>query len=249
MLEEKLRTLASPHSLGMRERLVVALDTTNAQAAREIVSRIGDAAGIYKVGLQIFTEEGPGLVRELVGSGRRVFLDLKLHDIPNTVSHAVKSAVGLGVHMLTVHAGAGRDVLRAAVNAAGGVKILAVTVLTSLKDADIHETGIPASVSAQVLRLASLAEEIGCAGVVTSPRETSQIRKVLGQKLLIVNPGIRTAGAGKDDQERTSTPAEAIRAGASHIVVGRPITKAEDPAKVAREIVIEMERAWGSNPM
>src|SRR5215471_9867952 len=150
MPAEKIATLASPHSLEMRERLIVALDTPSAQAAREIVSRIGDAAGIYKVGLQLFTAEGPGLVRELVSSGHRVFLDLKLHDIPNTVSHAVKSAVGLGVHMLTVHAGGGTDVLRAAVDAAGpNLAILAVTVLTSLSDRDIQETGIPVPVSDQ----------------------------------------------------------------------------------------------------
>ena len=244
MPAEKIATVASPHPLEMGGRLILALDTATAQAAREIVSRIGDAAGIYKVGLQLFTAEGPALVRELVGSGRKVFLDLKLHDIPNTVGHAVKSAVGLGVHMLTVHAGAGRDVLRAAVDAAGpGLDLLAVTVLTSLSDDDIHETGIPASISDQVLRLASLAQEIGCAGVVTSPRETAHLRKTLGQKLLIVNPGVRPAGAGKDDQARTAAPGEAIRDGASHIVVGRPITKAQDPARAAREIVLEMQRA------
>jgi len=238
--------VASPHALAMRERLIVALDMPDARTVREIVSRVGDAAGVYKVGLQLFTAEGPELVRELVGSGRKVFLDLKLHDIPNTVSHAVKSAVGLGVHMLTVHAGGGTDVLRAAVDAAGSrLAILAVTVLTSLNDDDIHETGIPASVSDQVLRLASLAQKIGCAGVVTSPCETASVRKALGESLLIVNPGVRPAGAGKDDQERTATPAEAIRAGASHIVVGRPITRVQDPARAAREIVLEMERASG----
>ena len=224
----------------------MALDTPNAQAARDIISRLGNAADTYKVGLQLFTAEGPGLVRELVSSGHRVFLDLKLHDIPNTVSHAVKSAVGLGVHMLTVHAGGGTDVLRAAVDAAGpNLAILAVTVLTSLSDRDIQETGIPVPVSDQVLRLASLALQTGCAGVVTSPRETANVRKLLGSNLLIVNPGVRPSGAGKDDQERTATPAEAIRAGASYIVVGRPITKAQDPAKAAREIVLEMERASG----
>jgi len=244
MSAENLSTAASPPALAMRERLIVALDTPNAQAAREIVSAIGDGAGVYKVGLQLFTAEGPALVRDLTGSGRKVFLDLKLHDIPNTVGRAVKSAAGLGVRMLTVHAGGGTDVLRAAVEAAGShLAILAVTILTSLNDDDIHETGIPASVPDQVLRLASMAQKTGCAGVVTSPRETVSVRKVLGESLLIVNPGIRPAGVGKDDQARTATPAEAIRAGASHIVVGRPITKAQDPAKAAREIVLEMERA------
>jgi orotidine-5'-phosphate decarboxylase len=246
MPAERIATVASPSSLAMRERLIVALDTPNAQAARDIISQLGTAAETYKVGLQLFTAEGPGLVRELVSSGHRVFLDLKLHDIPNTVSHAVKSAVGLGVHLLTVHAGGGTDVLRAAVDAAGpNLAILAVTVLTSLSDRDIQETGIPVSVSDQVLRLASLAQQTGCAGVVTSPRETANVRKLLGSNRLIVNPGVRPSGAGKDDQERTATPAEAIRAGASYIVVGRPITKAQDPAKAAREIVLEMERASG----
>ena len=231
----------------MRERLIVALDVPNAQAARELVSRIGDAAGVYKIGLQLFTAEGPGLVRELVNSGRKVFLDLKLHDIPNTVSHAVKSAVGFGVSMLTVHASGGTDVLRAAVEAADQrLAILAVTVLTSFDDEDLREIGVPDPLADQVLHLASLAQSAGCAGVVTSPRETALVRKSLGQGLVIVNPGIRPAGAGKDDQERTATPAQAILAGATHIVVGRPITQAEDPARAAGNIVQEMERARSS---
>ena len=231
----------------MRERLIVALDVPNAQAARELVSRIGDAAGVYKIGLQLFTAEGPGLVRELVNSGRKVFLDLKLHDIPNTVSHAVKSAVGLGVSMLTVHASGGTDVLRAAVEAADQrLAILAVTVLTSFNDEDLREIGVPGPLADQVLCLASLAQSAGCAGVVTSPRETALVRNSLGQGLVIVNPGIRPAGAGKDDQERTATPAQAILAGATHIVVGRPITQAEDPARAVRNIVQEMERARSS---
>jgi orotidine-5'-phosphate decarboxylase len=234
-------------SIKMRERLIVALDVQNAQAARDLVSRIGDAAGIYKVGLQLFTAEGPDLVRELVGSGRKVFLDLKLHDIPNTVSHAVKSAVGLGVSMLTVHASGGADVLRAAVEAADQrLAILAVTVLTSFKAEDLHGIGVSADIADQVLRLTSLAQRAGCAGVVTSPRETSLVRKSMGQGPVIVNPGIRPAGEAKNDQERTATPAQAILAGATHIVVGRPITRAEDPAKAAGSIVLEMEQAQNS---
>ncbi len=233
-----------PASIGARERLVVALDVSRADTARELVDRIGEAAGVYKIGLQLFTAEGPRLVQELVGSGRKVFLDLKLHDIPNTVSHAVKSAAAFGVSMLTVHAAGGSDALRAAVQAADGrLSLLAVTVLTSFSDSDLFEIGVRDTTGDQVLRLAALAQETGCAGIVTSPRETALVRKSFGPGLIIVNPGVRPAGASKDDQERTATPAEAIRAGASYIVVGRPITKADDPAKAARQIVLEMEQA------
>lgn len=239
-----LEKTVSARPLAVRERLIVALDVSTAQAARELVSRIGDNAGMYKVGLQLFVAEGPRLVRELVDGGRKVFLDLKLHDIPNTVGHAVKSAVDSGACLLTVHASAGRDSLRAAVDAAAGrLAILGVTVLTSFDDQDLRETGVPTDVAKQVAHLASLAKAEGCAGVVTSPRETALARKLLGPEMAIVNPGIRPAGSGKDDQERTATPAEAILAGASHIVVGRPITKAEDPARAAAEIVLEMEQA------
>lgn len=233
-----------PASISAQKRLIVALDVSRADAARALVDRIGEAAGLYKVGLQLFTAEGPRLVEELVGSGHRVFLDLKLHDIPNTVSHAVKSAVGLGVSMLTVHAAGGSDMLKAAVEAADRrLTLLAVTVLTSFSDDDLRETGIPSTTGEQVVRLAGLAQSAGCPGIVTSPRETALVRRSLGSDLVIVNPGVRPGGAGKDDQERTATPAEAIRAGASYIVVGRPITKADDPAKAAHDIVLEMERA------
>jgi orotidine-5'-phosphate decarboxylase len=239
--------VVSPVSAAMRERLIVALDVPSAQAARQLVSSIGEAAGYYKVGLQLFTSEGPGLVRELVGSGLRIFLDLKFHDIPNTVGHAVKSAADLGVSMLTVHASAGGDVLRAAVEAAGRrVAIVGVTVLTSFGDEDLVEIGVPRTTPDQVLQLAALAHQIGCDGVVTSPRETPLVRRSLGQSLMIVNPGIRPGGIGKDDQERTATPGEAVRAGASHIVVGRPITQAKDPASAAHNIVLEMEQARSS---
>jgi orotidine-5'-phosphate decarboxylase len=244
MSGEILAVVSSSGAMKARERLIVALDVPQADAARKLVDRIGDAAGVYKIGLQLFTAEGPRLVEELAGSGRKVFLDLKLHDIPNTVSHAVKSAAGLGASMLTVHAAAGSDVLRAAVEAADRrLTLLAVTVLTSFSDNDVREVGIPATVADQALRLAALAQDSGCGGVVTSPRETALVRKALGSSLVIVNPGIRPAGSGQDDQERTATPGEAIRAGASYIVVGRPITQANDPAKAAESIVLGMEQA------
>ncbi|HLW52575.1 MAG TPA: orotidine-5'-phosphate decarboxylase [Candidatus Angelobacter sp.] len=233
----------------MRYRLIVALDVPTAAAARGVVTRIGNAAGAYKVGLQLFTAEGPDFVRELVASGRKVFLDLKLHDIPNTVAHAAKAASQLGVSMLTVHAAGSREMLRAAVEAAGSTSILAVTVLTSFKQDDLHEIGIPAQLPDQVLRMASLARDCGCAGVVSSARETAMLRQSMGEGLLIVNPGIRPAGAGLDDQERVATPAAAIAAGASHIVVGRPITQADDPARAAEKIVQEMEQSQSSRPV
>lgn len=224
-----------------RHSLIVALDVSSASAARNLVARIGDQAGMYKVGLQLFTAEGPDFVRELVGSGRRIFLDLKFHDIPTTVALAAKSASRLGVSMLTVHASGGSEMLRAAVEQAGETAILAVTVLTSFSESDLYETGVPAALPDQVLRMASLGKEAGCRGVVCSPRETALVRRSLGEDLLIVNPGIRPAGAGLDDQERVATPAAAIAAGATHIVVGRPITQADDPAKAAEKIVLEMQ--------
>jgi orotidine-5'-phosphate decarboxylase len=228
----------------MRERLIVALDVSNAAAAQALVQRIGDAAGIYKVGLQLFTAEGPSLVRELVHSGRQVFLDLKLHDIPNTVSHAVKSAADLGVQMLTVHASGGAAMLRAATEAAGPrLNILAVTVLTSLTDEDMQETGVAGRVTDQALRMAVLAQNNGCKGIVSSPREALLIRKSLGEGFSIVTPGIRPAGSESNDQQRIATPAQAIENGASHIVVGRPVTHAPDPAKAAQAIISEMEQA------
>jgi len=235
---------ASPASSRMRERLIVALDVSSAGEAQKLVSHIGDAAGIYKVGLQLFIAEGPGIVRDLVSSGRRVFLDLKLHDIPTTVALAVKSAAELGVHMLTVHASGGAAMLRAAAEAAAGrVNILAVTVLTSLNDEDMQETGVSGRVSDQVVRMAALAQGAGCHGIVTSPRESLMVRKSLGEGFAIVTPGVRPAGAESNDQQRIATPRQAISNGASHIVVGRPITHAPDPAKAAAAIISEMEQA------
>ncbi len=223
-----------------RQRLIVALDVSTAAAARQIVAAVGDCALTYKVGMQLYTAEGPQLVRDLVASGRQVFLDLKYHDIPNTVGAAVREAAQLGVSMLTVHAAGGRRMLKAAVDAAGayaGLMVLAVTVLTSMDEADLEPTGVPGQVKAQVLRLATLALAEGCQGVVTSAREASALRSELGNHFAIVTPGVRPAGSGHADQRRVVTPAEAIAAGASHIVVGRPITEAADPAAEAKAIL------------
>jgi orotidine-5'-phosphate decarboxylase len=224
-----------------RQRLIVALDVSTATAARKIVAAVGDSALAYKVGMQLYTAEGPALVRELVSSGRRVFLDLKYHDIPNTVGAAVGEAAELGVSMLTVHASGGGKMLRAAVDTAQTANpdllVLAVTVLTSLGEPDLGTLGLRGGVVDQVLRLAALAISNGCKGLVASARECAALRKEFGHDLVIATPGVRPAGSGLDDQARVVTPAEAIAAGATYIVVGRPITDASDPAAEARAIL------------
>lgn len=227
-----------------RERLIVALDVPNAGAARELVYKIGDGAVFYKVGLQLFTAEGPNIVRELVASGRKVFLDLKLHDIPNTVTKAVQAATELGATMLTVHGSGGAGMMRAAVEAASRrLAILAVTVLTSLSDEDLQEIGVSSDALDQTLRIASLAQSCGCDGVVSSASEVEALRKMLAEGFSIVVPGVRPAGADRHDQERVATPAQAIFAGASHLVVGRPVTGAANPSDAVRAIVEEMSGA------
>jgi orotidine-5'-phosphate decarboxylase len=222
-----------------RQRLIVALDVSTAAAARKIVAAVGDSAHAYKVGMQLYTAEGPSIVRELLGSGRRVFLDLKYHDIPNTVGAAVREAARLGVSMLTVHASGGGKMLRAAVEAAQkpGLLVLAVTVLTSLDDVELGKIGLRGGALDQVLRLTALALSNGCKGVVASALEAAALREEFGRDFTIVTPGVRPAGSGPNDQARVVTPAEAISAGASHIVVGRPITEASDPAAEARAIL------------
>lgn len=227
-----------------RERLIVALDVSNAAQARDLVQTVGDAAGLFKVGLQLFTAEGPAFVRELIRSGHKVFLDLKFHDIPNTVGQAVKQAAELGVSMLTLHGSGGAAMLKAATDAAGGrVTLLAVTVLTSMNDDDLQEVGIAGRSLDQVLRIAALAKAAGLGGVVASPQEAAQIRKSLGEGFAIVTPGVRPAGSSLDDQQRVATPARAIAAGATHLVIGRPITHAANPADAARSILQEIEQA------
>jgi len=227
-----------------RERLIVALDVSSAAAAQKIVAAVGDSARTYKVGAQLYTAEGPRVVRDLIASGRQVFFDLKYHDIPNTVSSAVEEAAKLGVRMLTVHASGGGKMLRAAVDAARNTNartmVLAVTVLTSLDQRDLEHAGVRGSVVDQVSRLAALAIASGCHGVVASALETAMLRTELGDDFAIVTPGVRPAGSGHDDQARVVTPAEAIASGADYIVVGRPITEAADPAAEAREILAQI---------
>ncbi len=230
-----------------KDRLIVALDVPSAAQARQLVQSIGESASTYKVGKQLFTAEGPQLVRDLVASGRKVFLDLKYHDIPNTAAAAVRSAAELNVSMITVHASGGSKMLKAAADAAAQSPskpmILAVTVLTSMSDEDLQEIGVSGTALSQVLRLGALARRAGCGGLVASAKEAGELRRELGEGFAIVTPGVRPAGAAIGDQARVLTPTDAIEAGATHLVVGRPIIEAPDPAKAAASIVEEIGTA------
>ncbi len=230
-----------------RDRLIVALDVSSATQARQIVQSIGESANTYKVGKQLFTAEGPQIVRDLVSSGRKVFLDLKFHDIPNTVAAAVREAAQLDVSMLTVHASGGSKMLKAAVDAAAQSSakptVLAVTVLTSLSDADLSEIGFRGNVITQVIMLGSLARKASCGGLVASAMEARELRRELGNDFAIVTPGVRPSGTAAGDQARVLTPREAIAAGSTYLVVGRPILQAAEPAKSAEAIVREIEEA------
>ena len=229
-----------------RERLIVALDLSDRESARATVRTLGDAVGFYKVGLQLFTATGPDVVRELIGQGKQVFLDLKLHEIPKSVAAAIHAAAELGVAMVTVHATGGRAMLSAAAQAAAaepGLRVLAVTVVTSLTVEDLRELGIRAGIGTHALRLALLAQACGCHGVVCAPTEAQMLRGVLAPGQAIVTPGVRPPGSEALDQARTATAAQALRAGASHVVVGRPITRAADPRGAALALLDEITAA------
>jgi orotidine-5'-phosphate decarboxylase len=232
-------------------RLLVALDVASAERALQLASTLQGIAGGVKVGSRLFTLEGPSLVRRLVDAGQRVFLDLKFHDIPNTVAQAVESAVHTGAWMINVHASGGVPMMQAAAKAGRETAarlgrpqpiLIGVTVLTSMDAPTLEQVGVRRPLAEQVLTLAALAHEAGLDGVVASPQETADIRKRFGPEFAIVTPGIRgaSAGAQRDDQARTMGPAQAIAAGASYIVVGRPIIGAPDPRAAALAIVEEM---------
>ena len=235
-----------PAARAGRERLIVALDTPDLAAAERLVERLSGVASHFKVGSVLFTAAGPAAVEMVRKRGGRVFLDLKFHDIPATVSAAVEAAARLGVGLLTVHASGGVAMLRAAATAAQAAgadrpRIVAVTVLTSLDRAALQrELGVPSAVEGHAVHLATLAREAGCDGVVASPREAARLRAILGRDAVIVTPGIRPTGGAADDQARIATPAAALQAGADYLVVGRPITGAADPAAAATAILAEI---------
>jgi len=232
-------------------RLIVALDTADRRQALSLVEKLLPVVDTFKVGLQLFTAQGPAMVKEIAAAGAVVFLDLKFHDIPNTVAGAIYSAGRLPkVKFMTLHTAGGRRMMHAAATACHTTEegepspdhpaLLGVTVLTSMADADLHEVGVPAAPADQVKNLAALARAAGLDGLVCSPLEVASLRRALGPEAILVTPGIRPAGAGTDDQRRVATPSAALAAGASHLVVGRPITAAPSPLDAARRILAEI---------
>lgn len=225
-------------------KIIVALDFDTAENALKLAKRLTPGACRLKVGKELFTAAGPALVEQLMQDGFEVFLDLKFHDIPNTVAAACKAAARLGVWMVNVHALGGHNMLNAAREAlevaTSRPKLIAVTVLTSMGQEDLREIGIDATPQDTVLRLARLSQRCGLDGVVCSAREAALLRRELGQGFNLVTPGIRPANAAADDQNRVMTPMEALRAGADYLVVGRPITRADDPLGVLNEINLEI---------
>jgi orotidine-5'-phosphate decarboxylase len=232
-------------SIPAKDKIIVPLDVATVKASRTLIGQVGGAIGCFKVGSQLFTATGPAIVEEIKASGSRVFLDLKFHDIPNTVRRAVESACSLGVDMLTIHLCGGRAMCEAAVVGRGISKslILGVTVLTSLNDEAIAEVGFRTSVEDEVLLLADLAKNVGITALVASPLELVAIRNRFGSLFTTVIPGIRPHWSETDDQNRTLTPAEALNAGADYLVIGRPITAASDPREAAQRVIDELESA------
>ena len=227
--------------------LIVALDVDNRAEAEKRIREIGDSVGFYKIGLELFTAEGPDVVKAVKNLGKKVFLDLKFHDIPRTVERAVKSGARLGVDLMTIHAIGGNAMIKAAADAAAefgeaAPRILAVTVLTSLDETDLKDVGILSRTPAEQVRAqAYLAVASGADGLVCSPKEVGQLSSSLRAGTIFVTPGVRPAGAAVGDQKRVATPGDAVRDGATHLVVGRPILAASDPAAAARAIRAEME--------
>jgi orotidine-5'-phosphate decarboxylase len=226
-------------------RIIVALDYADGESAWKLANQLDPKRCRLKVGKELFMAAGPDLVRKLVGQGFDVFLDMKFYDIPNTVGAACKVAAGLGVWMMNVHASGGRRMMTAANDALGGYEkrplLIGVTVLTSMGPEELGECGIDASPAAQVLRLACLAKSCGLDGVVCSAQEATQLKAALGKGFALVTPGIRPVGSEPGDQTRIMTPANAIAAGADYLVIGRPITQAQDPLSKLKAIQLEIE--------
>ncbi len=235
----------------MKEKLIVALDVDTPDKALELARQLHSVAGMFKVGSQLFTSAGPKIVRDIIALDAKVFLDLKFHDIPHQVAGAARSAAELGVSLFTIHASGGSEMMRRAVEAVSNrshTKVLAITVLTSIDANILSEIGVTSNPAESVMRLMRLAEASGVDGVVASPQEIQPIRHTVSNPdFLIVTPGIRPETSQSGDQKRVATPAAAIAAGASYLVVGRPITGAANPLEAAREIVAEMERSEERN--
>jgi orotidine-5'-phosphate decarboxylase len=239
-------SIARPASTNAKNRLAVALDFPDAKQALALVNTLGDTCQWFKVGMELYYAAGNSIVQQLRDRGFNVFLDLKLHDIPNTVAGAVRSATHAGASLLTIHAAGGAAMMQAAAEAAsapGSPRLLAVTVLTSMDARELTNIGLTTSPAEQVLRLARLALASGINGMVCSAEEVATLRKETGPNTLLVIPGIRPIGSAIEDQRRIATPAEAIAHGASMLVVGRPITRAYDPAEAAQAILQEIEHA------
>jgi len=232
-----------PTDIAPRDRLIVALDLPGVVAAEAMIDRLGDSVTFYKIGYQLAFAGGLPLVRQLADAGKKVFIDLKLHDIGNTVARGVESVAALGATFLTVHAYP--QTMKAAVEGRAGsnLKILAVTVLTSYDDGDLHAAGYRLGVSDMVAARAQQAQVLGIDGLVCSPEEVASLRKIVGHQISLVTPGIRPAGAASGDQKRIMTPARAIAAGADYLVVGRPVMEAADPKAAAEAIQAEIAQA------
>jgi orotidine-5'-phosphate decarboxylase len=232
----------SPSSpISPRDRLIVALDLPNQVKALALVSVLSGAVSTYKIGLQLYTAEGPGIVRAVAATGAKIFLDLKLHDIPNTVAKAVAAAGELGVQMLTIHLSGGRAMLEAAVAARPPhLSLLGVTVLTSATPETLRETGVDSGIEEQVQRLAQLGQESGIDGLICSPHELRILRDRLGDEIKLITPGVRPSWAAADDQKRFTTPGEALKNGADYLVIGRPITADPDPRAAVERVFEEI---------
>ena len=225
-----------------QDKIIIALDVPDTAEALRLLDTLGEPPSLCKIGLELFTAEGPSVVKAVQSRGSRVFLDLKFHDIPNTVAHAIRSAADLGVAMTTLHGSGGPAMLETAVKAAGtsDLLLLAVTVLTSMDAAQLAATGIGDDPADQVLRLAGLATQAGIGGIVCSPREIAAVRETYGTSLRLVTPGVRPAWADAGDQKRVMTPAEALREGADWLVIGRPITAAPDVKEAFARVLSEL---------
>jgi len=238
--------------LTSKDKLIVALDVDTPAKALDLVQRLHHVAGMFKVGSQLFTAAGPQIVRDIIALNSKVFLDLKFHDIPHQIAGAARSAAELGVSLFTIHASGGSEMMRRAAESVAEVsqqtgvrsRVLAITVLTSMDATTLSDIGVSSTPSESVMRLVKLAEAAGVDGVVASPQEIETIRSTVSNpNFLVVTPGIRPAATANEDQKRVATPASAIAAGASYLVVGRPITGAPDPLAAAEQIIAEMQNA------